>query len=1040
MKKRFLSLLCVLALCLGLLPVTALAATGAPSMLYVGNQQVMSGSKITYWTTDEDGELTQSTDNQSWNVKYDPITATLTLKGAKISGSYHQYNNPYTAGIYAQGSSAQSVALTIDLIGENTITGDMGIYVNAEASATSYGTDASLTITSENNGSLQVSGLNYGIYVKSGTGNASLTINDASVVAKTTQTYSGYAGVYVQSSMNATNSPQLSLKVDGGSLTASGGTSGDGIQFYVGNLSASATTSLTVSGNAIVRAENGIKAGSVDKPTPSGTGIVFDGTEGTVYGNVDLQDDLTINQGETLTVPDGSSLNCNGKLTNNGTILASGGTVSGNLSGGTAVTTPNITAQPTGQTVTEGGNVKFSVTASADNSNLTYQWQQSTDKGSSWTDISDATEANYTISSTTTSMSDNQYRCVVTSASGVSVISQAATLTVTPTNNYFEISTAEQLRDFANAVNEGYTTANAVLTADITLTDANWTPIGKENACMYEGIFDGQGHTISGLQCSVTSGDVAGLFGVIGSSGVVKNVGIANSNVAVVVTATDKLVYAGGLCGHNAGTIENCWNSGNVSASSNGSDTTSGAYAGGLCGWNYGIIRNCWNSGAVKAESTIVSIAGGLCGHNAGTIENCWNSGNVSDTSSFVGGVCGVTSSASNITNSYWLAGAADYGIGNPYGNTNAESKTADEFASGEVAWLLNQGQTGTPWGQGSNNMPVLKGNLPAGVTAKTPIQIKIIMTDNSVQYRYTTKGSTLASYPTGYAFVFKDGDTKTWINKGTQTYDSDTTIYAENMTLEKIPEKAATCTENGNSEYWYCAAFDKYFSDENGINEISAESTIVKASGHSYGEPTWEWANDNSAKAIFTCKKGDDTQTLSGIMASKITKDATCDAKGIRTYTAKVTFNGKEYSASKEVDIPALSCNASSGNDQTYDDGGPFTRNECGDVFDRWGNLIYDAPDCVVNSKPITSPSTTKPQTTTETTLEPIKTAEPTATVEAEETTTPKPSVETTKSPETDVKVEKENSFGFVWWILGGIGAVIVGIVVYLIIKNKEE
>ena len=67
-----------------------------------------------------------------------------------------------------------------------------------------------------------------------------------------------------------------------------------------------ATTSLTVSDNAIVRAENGIKASRVDEPTPSGTGIVFDGTEGTVYGEVELQEDLTIGAGESLTLAEKS--------------------------------------------------------------------------------------------------------------------------------------------------------------------------------------------------------------------------------------------------------------------------------------------------------------------------------------------------------------------------------------------------------------------------------------------------------------------------------------------------------------------------------------------------------------------------------------------------------------------------------------------------------------------------------------------------------------------------------------------------------------
>lgn len=83
-----------------------------------------------------------------------------------------------------------------------------------------------------------------------------------------------------------------------------------------------ATTSLTVSDNAIVRAENGIKASRVDEPTPSGTGIVFDGTEGTVYGEVELQEDLTIGAGESLTLAENASLNANGC-----SVIVDGGTV-----------------------------------------------------------------------------------------------------------------------------------------------------------------------------------------------------------------------------------------------------------------------------------------------------------------------------------------------------------------------------------------------------------------------------------------------------------------------------------------------------------------------------------------------------------------------------------------------------------------------------------------------------------------------------------------------------------------------------------------
>ena len=351
MKKRFLSLLCVLALCLGLLPVTAEAAEGAPSSLYVGNQQVISSSDITYWTTDEStGGLTKyEGNNDNWNVKYDQSTATLTLKNANISGSFHQYDNSYTAGIYAQGKSNQPVALTIELIGTNTITGTYGIFLNAEINAYSYGTNATLTITGENNGSLGVSGSGHGIYVKSGTGNASLNIKNVAVTSSTNGNYA--AGVYVMSSAHATNSPNISLAVDGGNLTASGTGSSDGIWFYVGSSQATgATTSLTVSENAIVDARNGgISALKISEtlptPTPTGdnrSGIVFDGSTGTVYGSVTLQEDLTIGEGETLTIGNGASLDTNGKTIT----VESGGKLEGTPTGsGTVKIAPTITTE-----------------------------------------------------------------------------------------------------------------------------------------------------------------------------------------------------------------------------------------------------------------------------------------------------------------------------------------------------------------------------------------------------------------------------------------------------------------------------------------------------------------------------------------------------------------------------------------------------------------------------------------------------------------------------------------------------------------------
>ena len=103
MKKRILSLCMALVLCLGLLPATALAAENAPATLIVGGTDVIGGG---YWTTNSTtGELTQSSESESWNVHYDTSNNTLTLKNAVITGKSSDSAQYNTVGIYAYRSS-----------------------------------------------------------------------------------------------------------------------------------------------------------------------------------------------------------------------------------------------------------------------------------------------------------------------------------------------------------------------------------------------------------------------------------------------------------------------------------------------------------------------------------------------------------------------------------------------------------------------------------------------------------------------------------------------------------------------------------------------------------------------------------------------------------------------------------------------------------------------------------------------------------------------------------------------------------------------
>lgn len=474
MKKRMwikaVSIFTAILLVVGIVPnttITALAAVGAPSQLYVGNKQVISGSdNATYWTTDTDGNLTQSAADQSWNVKYDPSTATLTLNDATIQGGTSTGSVPYGAGIYAQCNSGESVSLTIELIGENTITGYYGIYVNAEISADSNGTDSSLTITGENKGSLEVSGSSHGIFVKSGTGNASLNIEKATVTSSTNDGYA--AGVNVQSSANATGSPNISLSVNGGSLTASSTGSSDGIRFYVGSSQATgATTSLTVSENAIVDARNGgISAlkilETLPTPTPTGdnrSGIVFDGSTGTVYGDVTLDESLTINQGETLTIPEGSTLNTNNNLTNNGIIVNTGGTLNGEP-GGIIVTAPAITTE----SLPEGTvNQLYSATLEVTGNNITW----SLDSGTLPDGLT--LDSNGTIAGTPTAAGTSTFTVTATNDAGSA--SKEYTLTIKAVS----VTSLKLNKDSLTLQERGSDTLTATVEpADATNQDVTW--------------------------------------------------------------------------------------------------------------------------------------------------------------------------------------------------------------------------------------------------------------------------------------------------------------------------------------------------------------------------------------------------------------------------------------------------------------------------------------------------------------------------------------------------------------------------------------
>lgn len=362
MKRRILSILCVLALCLGLLPpVTASAA--APSTLTVGGTTITSSG---YWTTNADGTLTAemaSADN--YNVYYDG-DGTLTLKDATINGT--NTIGHVGAGIYAEGN------LTIVLEGSSTVTGVQdpngdsqsirvsgnltiqgGGSLTAQGAETSSGSSYGIFVIgsfTQQGGSVTASGGNVsgnynstGLYVygstvtvqggtlkatggATGSGSygismfSSVTVNDA-IVTATGGTGKYSYGLYIDSS----SSPSVTLS-DNGSLTARSESAdkAGGIYFQNPFGSAGSVTvgdNSTLLANSVILYDNSFEAKPL-APTGDGSWLIYGQNDqpSAVGGNYTLEENITIESGNTLTIPAGSTLTVpQGKtLTVNGTL------------------------------------------------------------------------------------------------------------------------------------------------------------------------------------------------------------------------------------------------------------------------------------------------------------------------------------------------------------------------------------------------------------------------------------------------------------------------------------------------------------------------------------------------------------------------------------------------------------------------------------------------------------------------------------------------------------------------------------------------
>lgn len=214
------------------------------------------------------------------------------------------------------------------------------------------------------------------------------------------------------------------------------------------------------------------------------------------------------------------------------------------------------------------------------------------------------------------------------------------------------ISTCDEMNQLAVFVNAGYAFSNKYfrLENDLDFTGRNYLPVGFSDSAPFDGTFDGQGKTISGISFSI--GDQSaidinkatiGIFGAV--SGTVKNLRLAGSSI-------EGGNNTGGIVGTNNGTVTNCHVGSNVSISSFGQ----WRHIGGIVGYNIGTIDGCTSAASVSTTNDVNGY-GGIVGNNVqdGTVKNCLYLGNTvsAGNSTYVGAIAGYTNNGTFSNNLY---------------------------------------------------------------------------------------------------------------------------------------------------------------------------------------------------------------------------------------------------------------------------------------------------------------------------------------------------------------------------------------------------
>lgn len=916
MKKRLFSIIAILALCLALLSVTALAASDPGNYVFdisEGSVYIVDGSttgmiKVQYARQGESNVYTETADidpsqvitvtgsfTGKANYETDYNLRVLTSTPVKIKASDLKIDNAGSEYSYAMALVNSSAKVTLILEGENYFAGGEdkgGIVVGTGRTLTIEGTGS---VTAK--GGIHIGGAGIGGEGNGGCG--TIIINSGTVIATGCDDGAGIGG--------GKGGNGGDITINGGTVTATGGSGGKGIGGGSGSIRQGAFSTGT-NGSAVIFASS---IGNKDDQS-SWSGIVFEGNEGKVYGNQTLTADLTIPEGKTLTIEDGQTLTipANVTLTNKGTITNSG-------------TLTNY------GTIANGGTINGTI---SDNQPIRVASAPYLDAGGIWQTCDSAA----VVTANDTAWSGGWYVVneTVTIGNAVAIsgdihliLADDCTLTVTGgiqgdgNLTIYAQSTGDSIGKLIATGGNAETKGNScgIQAGCITVNGGDINATGGEangDGSMSCGISADNGITINGGAVTANGGTVGGLTpsnGDLGTSvGIYTERGDLNVNGGTVIAAGAKdTAWSFGIY------VDSYWDDHDEKSYDYDLNVTRGTVraTGGAASYTGGRTF-AWSAG-MNISGTL-TISDGIVTANGNNAYGGDSESYGIDAGQVIIGGGEVTAAGKDALGSYGIMSYMPMAVSG--GTVNATGGTVTVSSSDEYLWTLSYGiyasgywdwenKTLVPAGVtisggtvtatgGANNTGSIDKTGSYGIAASGDVTVSsgslLAQASNSAsQYEAVSimspENLTLTTslyWRTSAEGTFSSADTFAF---GTEPYAYLEIVDDSTHTLTHTAAKAPTCTEAGNREYWTCSVCGKLFSDANGTTETSAKEVKIDATNeHTPGE----WASNSTQhwKVCTVCEaeleKAEHTFSGNTCTECGYTKPSTGSSSSITTKT----------------------------------------------------------------------------------------------------------------------------------------------------------